>query len=52
MHMSVYKEAIWNAKGRVNTSVECWGCTNSPKSHAERFHTYINFLNKRDPEVS
>ena len=31
--------------------MECWGCTNSPTYHADRFHTYRNCPNKRDPYV-
>ena len=50
--MSVSEEAIRNATGRVNSSMEYWGCTNSLRYHAERFHTYRNPPNKVDPDVA
>ena len=49
--MSMDEEAIRKSIGRFNTPVECWGCTNSPRYHADRFHTYRNCPNKRDPDV-
>ena len=52
MHISVAEEDIRKAKCRFNTPVEYLGCTNYLKYHADRFHTYINFPNKRDPDVS
>ena len=52
VHTSVVEEAIIKASGRLKIPVECWGCTNYPKFHADRFHTYINCPNKRDPGVS
>ena len=50
--MIVAEEAIRKATGRFNTPVECWGCTKSPGYHEDRFHTYINCPNKRDPGVA
>ena len=52
VHMSVAEEAIRKATGRFNTPVEYWGCTNSPIYHSDRFHTYRNCPNKKDPDVS
>ena len=52
VHMSVDKEVIRKAKGRFNTPVEFWVCTNYPIYHAERFHNYIKYPNKRDPDVA
>ena len=52
VHMSVSEDAIRKSTGRFNTPVECWGCTNSPGYHVDRFHTYINFPNKGDPDVA
>ena len=52
MHMSVAEEDIRKVTGRSNTPVECWGYTNYPGYHADRFHTYINCPNKRDPDVA
>ena len=49
--MSVAKEAIINSKGGFNAPLELWGFTNSPRYHADRFHTYRNFPNKRDQDV-
>ena len=49
---SVDEESTRKAKDRVNTSLECWGCTNSPRYNAESFQTYRNWPNKRDPDVS
>ena len=40
------------ATGSFNTPVERWICTNSPKYHVDRFHTYINCPNKRGLDVS
>ena len=50
--MSVAKEAIIKATGRANAPLETWGCTNSPRYHSYRFHTYSNCSNNLDPEVS
>ena len=50
--MSMVEEAIINATFRFNAPVEFWGCTNSPRYHADRFHTYMNCPNKRDPDVA
>ena len=50
--MSMVEEAIINATFRFNAPVEFWGCTNSPRYHADRFHTYRNCPNKRDPDIS
>ena len=50
MHMSVSKEAIRKITGRFNTPMEFWGCTNSPRYHADRLHAYRNFPNKMDPD--
>ena len=47
--MSVDEEAIRKATGRVNSPLECWGCTNSPIYHANRLHTYRKCPNKMDP---
>ena len=51
VHMSVAEDAIRKATGRFNTPVDCYGCINSSKYHADRFHTYRNCLNKRYPDV-
>ena len=45
-------EAIRKATGRVNAPLECWGFTNSPRYHVERFHTYRNCPNNMDPNVA
>ena len=50
--ISVAEDSIRKATDRFNTPLECWGCTNSPRYHAERFHTYRNFPNKRDTDVN
>ena len=52
MHMSVAEESTRKAKGRFNAPMECWGCNNSPRYHADRFRTYRNFPNKMDPDVA
>ena len=49
--MSMTEYSIRNATGRFNTRLKFWGCTNPPRYHADRFHTYINCPNKRDPDV-
>ena len=50
--MSMDRDYTINATGGFNSTVECWGCTNYPRYYAERFHTYINCPNKRDPDVA
>ena len=50
--MSVAEEAIRKATNSVNVPLECWWCTNSPRYHVDRYHTYRNFPNKMDPDVS
>ena len=50
--MSVSEEATRKTIGRFNATLEFWGCTNSPIYHADRFHTYRNCPNKRDPDVA
>ena len=50
--MSVAEEAIRNITVRVNTLMECWGCTNSPRYHASRFHTYRNCPNKMNLDMA
>ena len=52
MHISVAEDTIRKATGRLNTPLECWGCTISPIYHAERFYTYRNCPNERDPDVT
>ena len=52
VYMRVSEYSIRKETGRFNTPLECWGCTNSPRYHADRFHTYRNCPNKRDPDVS
>ena len=52
LHMSVTEEAIQKASGRVNAPLEFWGCTNSPRYHVDKFHTYRNCPNKMDPGVA
>ena len=49
--MSMDEEAIRNETVRFKSPMECWGCTNSPRYHADRFHTYRNCPNERDPYV-
>ena len=51
MTMIVDEEDIRKATGKFNTAVECWGCTNYPIYHVDRFNTYRNFPNKRDSDV-
>ena len=50
--MSVAEEDVKKSTGRVNAPMECLECTNSPRYHADRFHTYINCPNKVDPDVA
>ena len=50
--MSVSKEAIRKSTGRVNSPLECWGCSNSPIYHADRFYMYRNCPNNTYPDVS
>ena len=52
MHMSVAKETMRKETGRVNTPMERWGFTNFPRYHADRFHTYSNYSNKIDQDMS
>ena len=50
--MIITEEATRKAKGRVNTQLECWGCTNPSIYHAERFNAYMNCPNKMYPDVA
>ena len=52
MHMSVAEVAIIKTTWRVNSLLDCWGWTNSPRYHADRFHTYRNWPNNMDTEVA
>ena len=52
MHMSVKKEAIRKATGKVDDQLEFCGCTKSPRYHSYRFHTYSNCPNNMEPEVA
>ena len=52
MHMGVAEEAIINSTGRVEAPLECWGCTNSPRYHADRFYTYRNCPNNMDSDLA
>ena len=40
--MIVSKEVIRKATVRVDTPLECLGCTSSPRYHVDRLHMYIN----------
>ena len=42
VHMSVAEKAKLKAVVRFNNPLVCWGCTESPRYHAYRSHTYIN----------
>ena len=50
--MSMDEESTIKATCRYNAPVECWGCTDSPRYHADKFHIYRNCPNKRDPYVA
>ena len=50
--MSVAEEYMINSSGRVNARLEWWGCANSPRYHAYRFHTYRICPNKMDPDMA
>ena len=50
--MNVAEESIIKSTGRINAYLECWRCTNSPRYNAYRFHTYINYPNKMDPDFT
>ena len=53
MCISVVKEVIIKATGRVNSLLEWWGGgTKYPRYHTYRFHIYSNFPNKMDPYVA
>ena len=48
----VSKETVTKEKGRVNAPLECWGCTNSPIYHADRFQRYINYPNNTEADIA
>ena len=52
MCMGVAAEGIIKVTCRVNAPLECWGCTNSPRYHVERLHTYRNYPNNMDTGVA
>ena len=49
--ISADEEVIRKATCRFNAPLKCWGCTNSRRYYAGRFHTYRNCPNKRYPDV-
>ena len=50
--MSVSGVAIIKETVRFNTLMDFLACTNYPRYHADRLHTYKNFPNKMDPDVA
>ena len=48
--VSTAEMAMQKASG-MKSPMECWGCTNHPRFHAQRFHRFINCPNKDDPTV-
>ena len=46
------EEAIIKPTGTVDAPLDWWGCTNSTRYYADRFHTYSNLPNKMDPDVA
>ena len=50
--MIVAEESIRKETGRVNTTLECWGFTNSPRYHTYRFQKYRNCHNKMYPGIA
>ena len=52
VHMSVAEEAIRKSTNRGNAPLECWGCTNSPINHTDRFHIFRNCPNNMDPDMA
>ena len=51
LFISMDEEVIRKATCRFNAPLKCWGCTNSRRYYAGRFHTYRNCPNKRYPDV-
>ena len=45
------EEAIIKSTGGVNSSLDFWGCNNSPKYHAVILHTYKSCTNKMDFDI-
>jgi len=48
--LSVAEKAIRTASGE-KAPLECWGCKDHPKYHADRFHRFRRCPNRGDPEV-
>ena len=48
--LSSVEKALRDASG-LKSPLECWGCTNDPRHHANRFHRFIDCPNKDDPDV-
>ena len=46
------EEAIRKSIVRVNTLLECWGFTNSPRYHVDIFNAYRNHIDKIYPNVA
>ena len=50
--MSVDKQEIRKATGRVNATLKCWEFTKTPSYHDNRFQTYRKFPSKRETDVA
>jgi hypothetical protein len=51
VYLSVAEEAIQKATGTNLPLLECWGCTNHPKHHEQRFHRWIECPYRGDQSV-
>ena len=48
--LSAAEKALRDASG-TSSPIECWGCTNDPRFHDNRFHRFMNCPHKNDSEV-
>jgi hypothetical protein len=52
IYLSVAEEAMRNATGSSVPPLECWGCTDHPNYHGNRFHRWMDCPYRGDPSVA
>ena len=52
VYLSVAEEAIQNATGTTGPPIECWGCTDHPVYHNNRFHRWMDCPVRGDSSVA
>jgi hypothetical protein len=52
VYLSVAEEAMQRATGSALPPIECWGCTDHPQYHSNRFHRWTDCPYRGDPSVA